>query len=243
MDCDVLTAPLLLLAIALTPAESFNRGNQSYARGDYPAAVESYARALNGAPHPAVLYNLGNAYFKSGQVGRAVASYQRARFLAPRDNDVQTNLRFARSYRVDKVLSVPGPIEDLIDRSLHVVSQREALVLAAVCFSLACLFGSLFVVYRRRPLSYGAIALFLAFIFGMVTAGVWHGYVSSRPAAVIVPEATARSGPGEDYKDIVLIHDGTEVAVRETRGEWLLVQLPGGAGGWVKREALELIFP
>src|SRR5213078_1952635 len=49
---------------------------------------------------------------------------------------------------------------------------------------------------------------------------------------VVVPEVNALSGPGEEFKQILLLHDGTEVRIRELRGDYLLVQVPGGGGGW-----------
>lgn len=239
----MLTTSFLLIVIALTPAESFNQGNQSFARNDYAAAITSYAQALVGAPHPAVHYNLGNACFKNGQIGRAIIEYQRARFLDPRDSDAQNNLRFARSYRVDKNLTVPGPVSHLLDRAFHWLSPREAALMAALGFGLCALFLSLFIVLSRSSLLVAGIIALLPFLYGTITAAVWQGYRDSRPAVVVVSEANARSGPGDDYKDIVLIHDGTEVAVKENRGDWLLVQLPGGAGGWVRKESMETVFP
>lgn len=239
----MLTTILLTASLALTPAESFNLGNVLYQGGDYAGAADRYQQALLPGPNPDALYNLGNAQFKLGQAGRAVASYQRARFLRPRDGDVAANLAFVRSYRVDKVPALPGPFEQLVDNAFHLLSVREAMLLAAAGFLLAALLLSLFVVFRRRSLLYAAVPLLLLFCYGAATALAWHGFVRSRPAVIIAPEVSALSGPGEDYKQILLVHDGSEALVREARGEWLLVQLPGGAGGWVRKETVEMVFP
>jgi tetratricopeptide (TPR) repeat protein len=239
----MLTTVLLTAALALTPAESFNLGNVLYQGGDYAGAADRYQQALQAGPNPDALYNLGNAQFKLGQVGRAVISYQRARFLKPRDGDIAANLAFLRGYRADKVLALPGPFEQLVDRTFHFLSIREAMLLAAACFFLAALLSSLFIVFRRRTLLYPAVPLFLLFAYGAATALTWHGFVRSRPAVVIATEVSALSGPGEDYKQILLAHDGSECLVREARGEWLLVQLPGGAGGWIRKGTVEMVFP
>jgi hypothetical protein len=156
-------------------------------------------------------------------------AYQRARFLAPRDNDVQTNLRFVRSYRIDKNLALPSPFTDLISMAFHWLSLREAALLTAIGYGLGALLFSLFIVFRRPLLLIAGIVALIPFLYGAVTAAVWPAYRSSRPAVVVVPESNAHSGPGEDYKDIVLIHDGTEIVIKDTRGDWLLAQLPGGA--------------
>lgn len=239
----MLTTTLLLAALALTPAESFNLGNVLYQGGDFAGAADRYQEALQAGPNPDALYNLGNAQFKLGQAGRAVASYQRARFLQPRDADIAANLAFLRSYRADKVLTLPGPFEQLVGRAFHFLSIREAMLLAAACFLLAAISSALFIVFRRRVLLYAAAPLFLLFCCSAVTALAWHGLVRSRPAVIVASEVSALAGPGEDYKQILLAHDGSECLVREARGGWLLVQLPGGAGGWVRKEAVELVFP
>ena len=72
---------------------------------------------------------------------------------------------------------------------------------------------------------------------------VWRNEVRSVPAVVVVPEAVALSGPGDEYKEILTLHDGTELTVREVRGEYVLIQIPGGIGGWVREEILTLVFP
>jgi uncharacterized protein YraI len=54
---------------------------------------------------------------------------------------------------------------------------------------------------------------------------------------------TLRSGPGEDYKDIVVVHDGLEASIRSRRGRYVLLQVPGGTGGWADSSSVELIFP
>ncbi len=229
--------------LSAAPADAFNHGNALYQQGDYLGAADAYHSALQAGPSYDALYNLGNAQFKSNQIGRAIASYQRARYLRPRDADLAANLAFARAYRVDKVPATTGPVELLLDRAFHLLSGREAMLLAAACFVLTALLLSLLIVFRRRALLYLATPLFLLFAYGALTAGVWHAYVKSRPAVIIVPEVSALSGPGEDYKQILLAHDGSEALVREARGDWLLVQLPGGAGGWVRQEAVEMVFP
>jgi tetratricopeptide (TPR) repeat protein len=238
----MLTTLTLLLALAAAPADPYNQGNAAYARNDYPAAVEAYQQALQAGPQPDVLYNLGNAYFKNGSIGRSIISYQQARALRPRDRDIAANLAFARSYRVDKDLTLPGPFASLLDRAFHLLSAREAALLAALCFLLAAALAALFIVSRRRWWLYGAIPCALAFAFAAVTAAAWHHERASQPAVVTVPEVSALSGPGDDYKQILLAHDGGECFIRDARGEWLLVQFPGGSGGWVKQDAVTRVF-
>ncbi|MBI4726807.1 tetratricopeptide repeat protein [candidate division TA06 bacterium] len=115
----MLTNLLLLFTVALSPAGSYNLGNKHYSQNDYSQAVAAYQEALRSGPDASVLYNLGNGYFKSGRIGLAVASYRRARYLSPRDKDISANLDFVRSYRADKILTMPDPFSKFLYGLFH----------------------------------------------------------------------------------------------------------------------------
>ncbi len=233
----------IALALALAPADLYNQGNRFYAQKDYARAAQAYRQALAAGPNADVDYNLGNALFKSGKIGQAIVEYRRARYLRPRDADIAANLAFARSYRVDKVLVLPSPMSRAFDQAFHWLSVREAAWLAGALFALAGLSLSIWIV-RRWSVFMAAAAVFGALsLFCLLTERVWIDEVDARPAVVVAPEVSAQSGPGEEFKQILLVHDGTEVRIREARGAYLLVQLPGGSGGWVPREAVAPVYP
>jgi tetratricopeptide (TPR) repeat protein len=238
----MLSRLILLSVIALAPASLYNQGNQLYARKDYAGAARAYQQALKAGPSADVCYNLGNALFKSGRIGPAIVQYRRAYYLQPRDADIGRNLSFARSYRVDKVLTVPGPIAGVVDETFHLLSRREAALLAAVSFLLAALSLSVWIVRRGTVFVFGTAVLATIALFGLITQWVWAGEVSAQPAVVVAPEVNVLSGPGEEFKQILLLHDGTEVRIRERRGDYLLVQLSGGSGGWIRSEAVERVY-
>jgi tetratricopeptide (TPR) repeat protein len=233
---------MLVLVLSLAPAGLYNQGNQLYARKDYAGAVRAYRQALAAGPSADVCYNLGNALFKSGRIGAAIVQYRRARALAPRDPDVARNLSFARGYRADKVLTAPGPVARSLDETFHALSRAEATLLAAAAFLLAALCLSVWIVRRWTAFAIGAAGFALVFAFCLVIQWAWAGEKGSQPAVVVVPEASALSGPGEEFKQILLLHDGTEVRIRERRQGYLLVQLPGGSGGWIRTDAVERVY-
>ncbi len=238
---------LLSMFLAASPAghpaaELYNQGNASYSSGDYSGAVEFYRRALEAADHPHLRYNLGNAYFKNGQIGMAIVQLRQARALAPRDADIAHNLQFLRGYRVDKTAAQPGPLEKALSSIFTFFSAREAAHLAGLCFLAAAILASLYLVTGRRWLLMLAVPTILGWGYFLLVAQVWRAERASDPAAVTAKEVGALSGPGADFKEILLLHDGTEVRVRERRGDYLLVQLPGGIGGWVPQGTVEYIY-
>lgn len=233
---------LLAGALALGPAQAYDAGNRAYAAKDYAKAAESYREALAAGHDARAHYNLGNALFKSGRIGEAVVNWRRAAYLAPRDQDIAANLAFARGYRVDKLPAQGNPLGQAADRALHALSDRESTLLAAFATLLAALALGAWIVWRRTATAAAAALAALVAVYGLATRAAWSAERDGRPAVVVVPEASANSGPGEESKQILLMHDGTEVQVRESRGDWLLVQLPGGAGGWVRRNTLERVY-
>jgi tetratricopeptide (TPR) repeat protein len=227
--------------LAVSPTAAYNQGNQLYARKDYEAAVHAYRQALQAGPSVAAHFNLGNALFKSGRIGQAILHYRRARYLDPRDPDIAANLEFARAYRVDKTTTAEGPLARVLDQALRRLSRREATILCAVLFVLTGAFVSAWIVRRWAALLAAASLCAAATLYAFVAERVWAAEVSGNPAVVVVPEVHALSGPSEEFKEILLLHDGTEVRIRETRGDYLLVQVPGG-GGWVPRSAVERVY-
>lgn len=239
------TIALLVLALAPAsgpgPAGAYNQGNRLYAARDYAGAARAYQEALQAGPNAAVLFNLGNALFKTGRIGPAIASYRRARYLAPRDADVSANLEFARAYRVDKTLTMPSPLTRVVDDVFHRLSRREGALVGALLFGLGGAFLSLWIVRRWPILMVLACVCGAGALYGAIVERVWAAEIGGRPAVIVASEVSALSGPSEESKQILLLHDGTEVMIRDTRGDYLLVQLPGG-GGWVAKGSLERVY-
>ncbi|HEY6865652.1 MAG TPA: tetratricopeptide repeat protein [Candidatus Eisenbacteria bacterium] len=235
-------ALLIAGAITMSPAQAYDLGNRLYAQKDYGRATDAYREALTGGHDARVHYNLGNALFKSGKIGEAILNYRRARYLAPRDPDIRANLAFARAFRVDKLPSTAGPLARALDRGVHWLSRREAALAAAVAFALAGLALAGWIVWRHAAAGPAAAVFGVVALVCFACQQAWTGEVDARPAVVVVPEIDALSGPSEESKQIMLLHDGTEVEIRESRAGFYLVQLPGGSGGWIRQGGVELVY-
>jgi tetratricopeptide (TPR) repeat protein len=237
---------LLLLTITaqyeLNPVEMYNLGNDYFEKANYSEAITAYEQASKYLQNARVFYNLGDAYFKKGMLGKAIINFRRAYFLTPRDVDVKYNLAFVRSYRVDKVSMMVSPVVKLLSDTFKFFSYFESLMLLTLFFVLASLLLSFYIVLRRSILGYAAIASSLLCLFFFISWWIWSAERNGHHAVITAPEVSALSGPGEDYKEIIIVHDGAEVKVREKRGDYVLIHVPGGVGGWVPVNALEDIF-
>ncbi|MBN2464821.1 tetratricopeptide repeat protein [candidate division WOR-3 bacterium] len=239
----LLIASRILQVAVASPADLFGRGNAAYEAGDYQQAVTLYDSAIAGATSAELFFNRGNAYFKLGEIGRAIADYNRAYVLKPHDPDIRHNLAFARQYRPDKSTAIENPLLRMLTAFLRIPDAGSARLLAGLFFFLAL--GSLALLFIRGQRSFGwtAVGLGVLFLYCFVSAASWGEVTSSARAVVVQPELTLRSGPGPDYKDIAVVHDGLEVLVRERRPDYVLIQIPGGDGGWVESASVETIFP
>jgi len=227
---------------AASPADLFSRGNAAYEAGEFQQAVVLYDSAAALSTSAEVFYNRGNAHFKLGEIGRAVADFNRAYVLKPHDKDIRHNLTFARQFRPDKSLALENPLLRILASFLRLTDAASARVLAGLFFLLSLASLAFLFVRGQRVFGWIALGLGVAFLYCFVSAASWAAVTGPERAVVVEPELTLLSGPGQEYKEIAVVHDGLEVTVREQRPDYVLIQIPGGDGGWVESASVEQIF-
>ncbi len=227
------------------PAGDFFRGNASYADGRYADAAAAYEQVAAGGVGSAPLwFNLGNAWLKAGDVGRAVAAYERARRLAPRDPDVQANLRFAREEA--KVEAAPPPLAArlLVPLAFWATSD-ELLVLASVAWWVLWLLlaaARLWPMQQRGAVRGAIVAGLVLVIAG--SAAVWRiGTVDARQAAVVTAgrDVTVRFEPSASGTAHFEAPPGTLLDVLAERDAWVQVARDDGVRGWIERSAITML--
>jgi len=225
-----------------SPADLFSRGNAAYEAGNYQQAVTLYDSAIAGAKSAELFYNRGNAHFKLGEIGRAIADYNRAYVLKPHDKDIIHNLAFARQFRPDKSLTIENPLTRMFTVALRLLDAASARVLAGLFFFLALGALALLFVRGQRLFGWIAIGLGVLFLYCFISSASWGAVTGAEHVVVAQPELTLRSGPGPEYKEIAVVHDGLEVMLREQRPGYVLIQIPGGDGGWAESASVEQVF-
>jgi len=228
------------VAVARSAAVSaFAEANVLYRAGDYDAARAAYLEITEmGLIDYRLFYNFGNACFKSNRIGEAIVWYERAQRLKPRDEDVRANLRFARHIKKDRQPSVDDKAVWRGLSRLYMYPTEDELCVAFLLLSLI-LFGV--AVWRlRHDLDTGRTwrRLFRLSCALTVVAGVYLGariyqLESAIDAVITVEQAKARSGPDPEQTVNFIVHEGTTVHVERLEGDWSLVRLPSGLGGWV----------
>ncbi len=240
--------PILFSLISLASAKDqvslathfFQQGNAAYEKGNFEEASSDYQKAEDlGVANSRLYYNHGNALFRQHQLGLSILYYERARKLAPLDEDILSNLRFAQAQLVDKI---PEPESNLLTRlawNVHAgYSVRSGVWAAFGLFTLAfaAIAAALFLSSFLRWLSILiAVVSSLALIaFSPSLAYKIHQQETAQYGVVLQPAIEMFSGPGENYQVLAKVHEGTRFEIVEQRGDWFSVKLANGKGGFVR---------
>jgi hypothetical protein len=246
----------------------FTKANQSFreanattddpetARKLYEKAILNYEKIINdaGIKNPKLYYNLGNAYFLKEDVGRAILNYRRAQNLDKADTslgnalrrNIQKNLAFARSRRIDKVeVKTEERILETLFFWHYDFPIKTKFLAACLGFAITCISVT---VMLWRGKSAGAVTT--AAICCLLTASFLASVVlevrtqARRPCGVITAgQVVARQGDGPNYPESFTepLHTGTEFDLLERRSGWFHIMLSDHSEGWIPDNAAELI--
>lgn len=246
----ILLAACLLAAAAPARAASpdaleratrnFRLANAAYEKNDYSRAVELYRQAVDeGAVDARLYFNYANALFRQNQLGMAILYYEKARKLAPNDEDIAFNLRFANAQTIDKN---PVPEPNVLTKALWAIHAAYAidqgLWTALGLFTAAFLFAIL-ALFAGKGLRGGLVALGVLCLLGLAMLApslVWKikEQETVRYGIVLKPALEMYSGPGDGFQLLTKVHEGTKFEIVGIHGEWASVKLLNGKGGYVR---------
>jgi hypothetical protein len=229
-----------LSAAIAAPSDDFTAANQLYNDGKFIEAAAVYEKIEPKTAH--VYYNLGNAWFRQNKLGLAILNYAQARRLAPRDPDIVANLKFAQQrLGVDEINAPPRALQRLL-RSIigsRTASEWSAGELVGL-WLLALAIGTR--VYFPKLRTGVLIIAVVGFVgFGFSTFALSYQVIGDRttPQAIVATgETEARFAPVPDSTVHFRLAEGTQVSIREDRGQWLYVERADGQQGWIKSEAV-----
>ncbi|MCA9750593.1 MAG: hypothetical protein KC591_00245 [Gemmatimonadetes bacterium] len=241
---------LAVVALTLAPATSraaddphltFQRGFEAYENGQYEDAASAFESVLaSGVNDAATFYNLGNSYFKSGRLGPAIWNYRKAHALAPRDEDISANLEYARFLAIDSIegeAQTDQRVETWLDR----FTPAEAIRLPVALWLTAVLLAVLWKLGVAPPALWRRLAVTFLVLWAAsaaVVIAIERRAESTHEAVVFSREIAVRNGPGENFDVAFVLHEGAEVVVEGTRGQWTEISLPGDLRGWIDSGAI-----
>lgn len=226
----------------------WSRANDSYAAGEYAAALADYEAILNDGKHSAALYyNLANTYFKLEQLGRAILYYNRALRLSPADEDIRHNLEYAEQMTKDSIEKIPEFILTTWVRAIRgVLSSTAWTVVSLVMLTLSLAMALVFLLSQRMSWrKTGFYVMILAAVLFVVTTlfaiSERREIVNSREAIIMNSAVSIKSSPDRAATELFVLHEGTKVFVGEALGGWAEVRISDGRKGWIEESRIEKI--
>ncbi|MCH8546193.1 MAG: tetratricopeptide repeat protein [Cryomorphaceae bacterium] len=220
-------------------------GNAFYESSEYELAVEKYTFILSqGIVSSEVYFNLGNAYFKKNNLGKAILNYERALKLAPKDEDIQFNLEFARASTVDKIEST-GTVwfKKMVHGYLKTMNTNAWAMVSLVLVFLALLFWILFLSNRYAPNGL-IIALVVSLLLAIaaILSSFGRRLLEAQRFAIVMDDGiTVKSAPAQKGEDMFIIHEGTKMELLDEYQTWFKIRLENGNVGWLPQNTVEEI--
>ena len=214
----------------------------------YEKAILNYEKIISDGQiqNSKLYYNLANAYFLSGNLGKAILYYRRAEKLDGSDTNIQKNLAFARSKRIDKI---PMKTEKRVLHTLffwhYDFSIKTKFILTCLFFAVVCIVLTVMIWLGRTAGRITTAVIFsILFIFFLASAVLEAQTQSNRIGGVITArEVVARQGDGQNYPASFKesLHVGTEFNLLEHRVGWLHIRLSDDSDAWIPENSAELI--
>lgn len=226
----------------------FEKGNLQYAHGDYKEAIKNYQQVIDAGYESVALYfNTGNANYKLGDFASAILYYEKAHKLAPADDDVNFNLRFANLKTSDKIEETPEFFltnwwkKVILGLSVSTLSfLTTLLMLSASMLFIFYLFAK--TVSRKKLTFFSSITLcFLALFSFFISARQMSYFNDQKQAIIFSASVSVKNAPAESSGTLLILHEGTKVNILGTSDGWEKIRLANGNQGWIKMADLRVI--
>lgn len=225
----------------------FHKANNFYEKGKYSEAINDYQLIIKqGINNYLVFYNLGNAYFKNRNIGAAILNYEKAEKLAPRDHDLQQNLKLALSQTKDK-MEAPNPsiFINVLKKVYDYFTLNEWTIIMSGLFFIICIFIIVRMLINslllKELILYFIVSALLVFV---ITSFFFifkiSGTLYSENAVVMQNQVQIYSGPAETYTVLLKVHEGTRMKVMQKQQNWYRVHFINGYEGWLSAKSVEL---
>ena len=214
----------------------------------YEEAILIYEKIISEGhiQNSKLYYNLGNAYLLKSDLGEAILNYRRAEKLDSADTNIQKNLAFARSRRVDKVnLETEKRVLHTLFFWHYDFSLKTKFVLTCLFFALFCVSLTVMVWFGRdAPGMVSAVISGILFICLFASVFLEANSQANKVCGIITAEeVVARQGDGTGYSPSFKdpLHAGTEFDLLEYRHGWLHIKLSDNSEGWIPDTNADLI--
>lgn len=237
---------LLLANFLFANPETLTEANKLYHAGKYEEAITSYEAILKKNKHSVALYyNLANSYYKMNHVASSIYYYEKALLLDPNDADVLNNIQFAQAMTVDEIKPIPKIGFSKFVQNFTGLLHYNNWAWLTVGFSIVTFIAFLiyYFSYESNTKRIAFITLLFAFTFLIITVSTSlyerDRVGNEQPAIIFSVEVPLKEEPRSDSEEVVLLHEGTKVFVKEKFNDWAKVELLNGTEGWMTTNSIK----
>lgn len=229
-------------------AMSLDRTEPETALDYYQKSIMHFERIINegGIRNGRLYYNIGNAYFRRNDMGHAILNYKRAAMYMPNDHNLEQNLEFARSRRID---SIEKKQREKVFKTLfflhYDVPSGVRSAIFGYSFALVWILAAILLFVKHGGIRIALIIACLVSAIFLASLIVESVSLARRQEGVIVTdEVVARKGDAETYEPSFTepLHAGTEFVLLTQRTGWWHVELENGARCWLPSGSSELVL-
>lgn len=232
--------------VLVDPEQAFKSANERYAAGDYEGAIRDYRSILDtGLKSGNLYYNTANALMKGGKLGEAILYYERARLLMPRDGDILSNHKYAKSRMKQKDLAKNRYwLLASIEVAFEYFTYHELLWLSLSLYYLIALFLIVCIFFRNaRGYLVPVIVIVVVLLLIDIPPLIQKSMDLRRAGIVTVTLADARFEPLKKGEVNFPVYEGMRVSILTTKNNWRKIQRPDGKIGWVPADSVQPITP
>ena len=231
----------------LDPNKLFYNANSLYEKREYEKALEEYKKILDmGIDSGCLYYNMGNSYFKMGKLGYAILYYEKAKRIMPQDNDLKSNLSYAKSLVGTSTVDIPrrNPVVTLVKTPFKDFSMNAIAICALIFYLIFIALQIAFIINpvlaKKLRLIYVVILIFFIVNLGALAIR-YYDEAMQRRGVVIQRDVDCRYEPIDRSTTFYKLQEGDRVSILKTRDGWRQIKRIDGKAGWVRQEAVEEI--
>ena len=229
-----------------TAVQAFDEGTTSLLDGNFGAAIAAFEKAdQSGWASAELYYNMGLAYHRLNRFGLAVQYLEKAKRIAPDDPKILHSLTVAAHRQADRFSQLPRPFW----QKMHVWVENQLPIGVAFWIGIVLWFGLVALItgkllshwhgewWRRARILLGVSSFLL--IFYSLTTSAWPP--TKERAVILSTEARMHDIADESSDEVLRVHEGLVVLVKNRSTDWALIEVANGSRGWVEANLLGTI--